>query len=904
MHTDHQRRDAEQTMLLAPNPVASLEHTDPSDQDVIELDLTAVQPASQTLEDLQPYDGLLDGSETAVPSPAVITAPLAAKAGVHFEMDCCESYYEPQPAKLTWYLIFSAFTASLGMLLFGYHNSELSASQFILTCSSIDLSSLPTPRNPSFNLPWCIPMSATLDFAIISSMLSAGGLLGSLGSSALTRFIGRKGVLAFAATIQVVSPVVMASSVSYTPMLVGRLLAGVGAGAAASVNAAYLADIAPDAWRGIFGSLTQVMLNVGLLLCAVMNIFFATIDSWRVVLIVSVIPALLQLMCVPWIATSPRDVASWYPLAPLEPDAPPEALEADPLVHLLRRLWGDDVDDTVLVSAIARLRPMPVPPTKEKECENFGTGTEGSISGRTLIGQSSSVGRVRSESQHTSRANKRMSTVSTASARSRRRRASVKRPVAKPATIWEFLTTKRYRYSLGILSLAHFSLQASGITLYFSYSHSILTLLFSPDTAKLVFALSIAYHVVLILICGRLLDTHGRRPLFLAAYTVMGISAFLLNTASILRIHWLALFAFFGAVTGFALGMGNVPYVLISELVDGRAVASAAAVSLTVNWTTQGLYLVAFLPLLALIKSWVFVVIGAITLAAGWVAWRWVPETWGRSGAQVLEEMNCKPRKEWKGICDDEEGETNGSKEKSGDANFEGQANVPRDVVQARLAEQSGRMQEEEELEDLENDPTSYGTDFPVQPMSTFDPYLMPPVPALPPAQYALEQHANASGLHMHPQRLSAPPTHQLYSLSALARTGSTNQLSMTETASIETSHDLDDDSASHEDDEATSMPGSSLTSRAVTPVAYSAVLCAGAAGPPMPALPAAFARGPRAGAPNAPHNHNDGVPRNHRATVIYESHVATALQGLAHPVNQLPAGPRRVGAHERTRTM
>jgi MFS family permease len=72
---------------------------------------------------------------------------------------------------------------------------------------------------------------------------------------------------------------------------------------------------------------------------------------------------------------------------------------------------------------------------------------------------------------------------------------------------------------------------------------------------------------------GRLMDTYGRRTLFLTAYAVMGMSAYLLNSGVILGIPAVALFSFFAAVTGFAMGMGNVPYVLITEVVDAPAVS-------------------------------------------------------------------------------------------------------------------------------------------------------------------------------------------------------------------------------------------------------------------------------------------------------------------------------------------
>ncbi|KAI9172940.1 hypothetical protein H9P43_007071 [Blastocladiella emersonii ATCC 22665] len=511
------------------------------------------------------------------------------------------------PARCTPYLVFSAFTASLAMFLFGYHISELSSAQYILTCARVDPAALAASPLGLFGLPACIAMSPTLDFGILSAMLSVGGLIGSLASSRLCLRFGRKRVLGANAVVLIASPVVMALAPGYWALALGRLLAGIGAGAGASVNSVYLADITPPHLRGLFGSLSQVMLQLGLVACGLMNMYFATLASWRITLAASLFPAVLQLVCVPWMAPSPKDVANALPAI----GEPGHVVGDARLVGLLIRLWGAQTDPSILDGAVRKLVPVAPAPLPVAEDEGSVSDDGGTTLAAPSAGTNALLGGGKSDTERA--------------------------PPPRFVGLGEFLTSARYRPSLIILSLAHFSLQASGINVYFAYSHSILTLLFDNDTANLVFVLSIAYHVVAILACGRLLDRWGRRPLFLAAYAVMGIAAFVLNAGTVMRAPVVALVAFFGAVTGFALGMGNVPYVLVSEVVDGPAIASAAAVSLTVNWSTQFFYLVAFLPLLAVIGSWVFVIIGAITLVAGLAAFFVVPETIGMTGAAVLD---------------------------------------------------------------------------------------------------------------------------------------------------------------------------------------------------------------------------------------------------------------------------
>ncbi|KAI9220381.1 major facilitator superfamily domain-containing protein [Blastocladiella britannica] len=544
-----------------------------------------------------------------------------------------------RPARCTVYLAFSAWTAALGMVLFGFHISELSASQLLLTCASLNLGvgDLPPRTDAVPALPLCIPMSPTLDFGILSAALSVGGLVGSLLSAPIAARYGRRAVFLVSCFFQLLAPALMASAAMYTALLLGRLAAGVGAGLAAAGCAAYLAEIAPDAWRGLFGALSQVSLQIGLLVCSLLNIKFATIDGWRIILASGAVPAVMQLVGVAFMAPSPREVAA------LKPEM--SANGQDPLPVLLRRLWGHDIDDQVIAAGIKRFRPTAThaSPIANEDHLVETSDDDDSTDVNTLVGQGS---------QRSANGKKRPNHGSLRMAGSAARECAAPSPPSArpPASIYEFITSEQYRTSFWLLALAHFSLQACGINVYFSYSHSILTMLFSHSTAVVLFTCSIAYHMVAILICGRLLDRFGRRRMFLAAYAVMGVSAITLHIGDTFNAPIVALIAFFGALTGFALGMGNVPYVLISEVVEPRAIGSAAAVSLTINWFTQGLYLVAFLPLLSLIHSWTFTIIGGITLVTGIVAYHLVPETRGRPGAEVMEELNSRPVKDWPGI--------------------------------------------------------------------------------------------------------------------------------------------------------------------------------------------------------------------------------------------------------------
>lgn len=76
----------------------------------------------------------------------------------------------------------------------------------------------------------------------------------------------------------------------------------------------------------------------------------------------------------------------------------------------------------------------------------------------------------------------------------------------------------------------------------------------------------------------------------------------------------------------FAIGMGPVPFLLVSELVPGPAIPAVSSLSLSLSWVTNFVVAVAFLPLRDLLshqtshgrqgEGRVFYVFGAILATA------------------------------------------------------------------------------------------------------------------------------------------------------------------------------------------------------------------------------------------------------------------------------------------------
>ncbi|KAI9877871.1 MAG: hypothetical protein M1823_007036 [Watsoniomyces obsoletus] len=77
--------------------------------------------------------------------------------------------------------------------------------------------------------------------------------------------------------------------------MLGRFISGVGAGAATVVCPIYIAEISPPDKRGIYGALSQVMINAGILVAQVMGYFLSRDSLWRIILAFPAVTSILTL---------------------------------------------------------------------------------------------------------------------------------------------------------------------------------------------------------------------------------------------------------------------------------------------------------------------------------------------------------------------------------------------------------------------------------------------------------------------------------------------------------------------------------------------------------------------------------------------------------------------------------
>ncbi|MED6154963.1 putative polyol transporter 4 [Stylosanthes scabra] len=140
-------------------------------------------------------------------------------------------------------------------------------------------------------------------------ILSVVSLLGSLGGGRTSDMIGRRWTMAIAAVVFQLGALTMTLAPSFSVLLIGRLLAGVGIGFGVVIAPVYIAEISPNISRGTLTSFPEIFINLGILLGYVSNYAFSGFSphiNWRIMLAVGILPSVFIGFALFVIPESPR----------------------------------------------------------------------------------------------------------------------------------------------------------------------------------------------------------------------------------------------------------------------------------------------------------------------------------------------------------------------------------------------------------------------------------------------------------------------------------------------------------------------------------------------------------------------------------------------------------------------
>ncbi|GAA4307830.1 sugar porter family MFS transporter [Compostibacter hankyongensis] len=139
------------------------------------------------------------------------------------------------------------------------------------------------------------------------SSLYVGCILGTLITGYAADRFGRKLPLTAAALIFAISCVMMGWSGSYNGLILWRIIAGIGVGAASMLSPLYIAEVSPASIRGRMVAINQLTIVIGILLAYLSNYLLAGYtDNWRWMFSSGAVPATLFFFCVFFVPESPR----------------------------------------------------------------------------------------------------------------------------------------------------------------------------------------------------------------------------------------------------------------------------------------------------------------------------------------------------------------------------------------------------------------------------------------------------------------------------------------------------------------------------------------------------------------------------------------------------------------------
>ncbi|OVA04606.1 Sugar/inositol transporter [Macleaya cordata] len=203
-------------------------------------------------------------------------------------------YLNPTPGKkVTYfsnrYVLGLTLTAGIGGLLFGYDTGVISGALLYIRDDFQEV------NNNNF-----------LQETIVS-MAIVGAIIGAAVGGWMNDAYGRKKATLIADVIFAIGSIVMAAAPNAYVLIIGRLLVGLGIGAASVTAPVYIAEASPSEIRGGLVSTNVLMITSGQFLSYLVNLAFTEVPgTWRWMLGVSGVPAVIQFFLMLFLPESPR----------------------------------------------------------------------------------------------------------------------------------------------------------------------------------------------------------------------------------------------------------------------------------------------------------------------------------------------------------------------------------------------------------------------------------------------------------------------------------------------------------------------------------------------------------------------------------------------------------------------
>ncbi|CAG8643469.1 10313_t:CDS:10, partial [Funneliformis mosseae] len=184
-------------------------------------------------------------------------------------------------AEVTSFVYFIAVVIAIGGFLFGYDTGVISSAMLLL--------------EQEFTMT-----------ALQKGIIVGGAVFGGAIAGYLSDLMGRKITTILSALTFLVGAIILSIAYTYSSLVFGRLIIGLGVGLASMVVPIYISEISPRYYRGRLVTLNVLFITGGQVFAYLVGIAFVEKGGWRWMFGVSGIPPLIQLFVMPIIPESPR----------------------------------------------------------------------------------------------------------------------------------------------------------------------------------------------------------------------------------------------------------------------------------------------------------------------------------------------------------------------------------------------------------------------------------------------------------------------------------------------------------------------------------------------------------------------------------------------------------------------
>ncbi|XP_038989657.1 inositol transporter 1 isoform X2 [Phoenix dactylifera] len=188
-----------------------------------------------------------------------------------------------------WYVLGLTVTAGIGGFLFGYDTGVISGALLYI--------------RDDFKV---VNENNFLQETIVSMAL-VGAMIGAAGGGWVNDAYGRKRATLLADVVFAIGSLVMCAAPDPYVLIFGRLLVGLGIGVASVTAPVYIAEASPSEIRGGLVGTNVLMITCGQFLSYLVNLAFTEVSgTWRWMLGVAAVPAILQFILMLLLPESPR----------------------------------------------------------------------------------------------------------------------------------------------------------------------------------------------------------------------------------------------------------------------------------------------------------------------------------------------------------------------------------------------------------------------------------------------------------------------------------------------------------------------------------------------------------------------------------------------------------------------